>query len=210
MDKKNKILMILAPGCEEMEVIIVQGTLIRAGFQVICASASDDGSLDILGEHNILLRADYRLVDIADDEFAAIVLPGGLAACKVLSKSALVIEIIKQQICDQGWLGAIGAAPAIVLVQAGLYEDSYMTCHPSLSHMIATTRYKTKRVMLDKLQRLITSQGPGSAQEFALAIVEKLKGKEHANKIAAPMMLLPAITYSAQSLENMQKSKLTS
>ena len=39
--------------------------------------------------------------------------------------------------------------------------------------------------------KLITSRGPGTAMEFALAIVKVLQGPEMAEKISAPMILPP-------------------
>lgn len=36
---------------------------------------------------------------------------------------------------------------------------------------------------------LITSRGPGTAFEFALALVEKLYGKEKADEVASPMVM---------------------
>ena len=36
---------------------------------------------------------------------------------------------------------------------------------------------------------VITSRGPGTAFEFALAIVERLLGKEAADEVAGPMVM---------------------
>jgi protein deglycase len=42
------------------------------------------------------------------------------------------------------------------------------------------------RVVVDR--NAITSQGPGTAVEFALALVEKLYGKEKMEEVAGPLV----------------------
>ncbi len=44
-----------------------------------------------------------------------------------------------------------------------------------------------QRVVVDGL--LTTSRGPGTATEFALALVEELFGADKARAVAAPMMV---------------------
>jgi protein DJ-1 len=47
--------------------------------------------------------------------------------------------------------------------------------------------YSEERVVIDG--RLVTSQGPGTTFEFALAIVELLVGKEKRGSLIGPMLL---------------------
>ena len=47
--------------------------------------------------------------------------------------------------------------------------------------------YSEERVVIDG--RLVTSQGPGTTFEFALAIVELLVGKEKRDSLIGPMLL---------------------
>ena len=47
--------------------------------------------------------------------------------------------------------------------------------------------YSEDRVVVD--ETLITSRGPGTAFEFALAIVEKLIGAEKVAEISKPMLV---------------------
>ena len=203
--ESKDILVLLAPGTEEMEAVITIDTLVRAGFNVTTASTAFDGNLNILCSRGVTLVADTTLAKVADDEFECIVLPGGVEGAKCFRDSPLVIEIIKQQICDQRWVAAICAAPALVLAHHNIYPQAFMTCHPDFAHKIPEYYLKTKRVMVDTIHHLITSQGPGSAQEFALEIVSQLSSKQHATDTAAPMVLLPSIVFSAQSIENQKK-----
>lgn len=57
--------------------------------------------------------------------------------------------------------------------------------------------YKEDRVVV--ADNLITSRGPGTAFEFALAIVDALVGKHKRTEIEPPMLLPPGITTKAES-----------
>ena len=45
----------------------------------------------------------------------------------------------------------------------------------------------------DDDHHLITSQGPGTAIEFALELVRVLRGDETARAVAGPMVLAPSV-----------------
>eukprot|EP00057_Strongylocentrotus_purpuratus_P024250 XP_011678724.1 PREDICTED: protein deglycase DJ-1-like [Strongylocentrotus purpuratus] len=65
-----------------------------------------------------------------------------------------------------------------------------ITSHPGVKEKLENSglfTYSEDRVVRDG--KLITSRGPGTAFEFALAIVEQLKGQETVNKIIPPMLL---------------------
>ncbi|RXJ73104.1 DJ-1 family protein [Veronia nyctiphanis] len=190
-----RVLVCLAHGTEEMEAVTVIDVMVRAGFSVTVASAAPDGDLTITCSRGVRLIADVPLVQIADDEFDCIVLPGGVDGATCLGESALIIEMIKQQQCDQKWVAAICAAPALVLEKNGLYPDAYKSCHPAFINHIPEDKQNTRRVMNDRDHKLITSQGPGSALEFAVEIVLTLGGKEKAAEVVAPMTIIPNLNY---------------
>ena len=48
--------------------------------------------------------------------------------------------------------------------------------------------YSESRVVSDKNDTVVTSRGPGTAFEFALKLVEILRGKEVKEKILPPML----------------------
>ena len=204
----KNVLVLLAHGSEDMEAVITIDILHRAGFNVTTASADPDGALSLTCAHGVTITADKRLVDIADEEFDCVVLPGGGPGSETFRDSALVVELIRQQICDQKWVAAICAAPAFVLAHHKLYEKAYMTSYPDTQYMIPEAyRKKNKRVVVDVNHNLITSQGPGTAQEFALEIVSQLAGKEKAFEVGGPMVLLPVIAYSNKSIENLKRAQ---
>lgn len=190
-----KILVCLAPGTEELEAITVIDILERAKFDVTIASTAFDGSLTMKAAQRVTLTADVKLVEVADEEFDCIVLPGGLKGAENFRDSTLLIEMLKQQKYDEKWVAAICAAPAVVLQHHNLYPDARMTCYPSFMNTIPKDNLRIKRVFTDVLNHLITSQGPGSALEFAMEIVTLLGGKELTAKLAADLVTLPNLNY---------------
>lgn len=47
----------------------------------------------------------------------------------------------------------------------------------------------------DVNHNLLTSQGPGTALEFAMEIIILLCGKQHARQVAEPMVTVPVLNY---------------
>ncbi|MCW8347302.1 DJ-1/PfpI family protein [Vibrio sp. ZSDZ65] len=191
----KRILVPIAPGTEEMEAITIIDTMIRAGFQVTTASAAFDGSLTMKGSRGITLTADCKLVDVADDEFDVIALPGGIGGAEVFRDSVVLVEMVRQHKYEGKLLGAICAAPALVLIHHDLYPDALMTCHPSFQSHIADACWRPKRVTLDVNHNLMTSQGPGTALEFSIELIIALCGKEKAWQVAEPMVTNPTLHY---------------
>ncbi|MGF1699263.1 DJ-1/PfpI family protein [Photobacterium makurazakiensis] len=190
-----KVAVCIAPGTEEMEAINTIDILIRAGFDVTTASAASDGALIVDGSRGIKLVADTALVNIADDPFDCVVLPGGLAGAECFRDSPLLIEFVNQHKYDGKLIAAICAAPAVVLEHHKMFPQAIMTSHPAFWEQIPEERLRTKRVVYDTNGNLLTSQGPGTSQEFALEIVVKLAGKELAAAVAEPMVVWPNMHY---------------
>ena len=71
----------------------------------------------------------------------------------------------------------------------GIAKNKKLTSHPSKAEDMKSGSYEyiEDRVVIDGT--LITSRGPGTAFEFALAIVEKLVGREKVDEISKPMMV---------------------
>ena len=132
----KRILVPIANGTEEIEAVTIIDTLTRAGYDVSVASADFAGQLTVTCSRGVVLSAQHRLVDIADEEFDAIVLPGGLGGAEVFQSSTILIEILKQQKYDGRLVAAICASPAIVLQHHDLYPGAIMTGHPNFQQHI--------------------------------------------------------------------------
>ncbi|MBL4277702.1 DJ-1/PfpI family protein [Vibrio fluvialis] len=191
----KRILVPIAPGTEEMEAVTIIDILVRAGYQVVVASADFDGKLTMTASRGVTLTAECKLVDVADDEFDAVVLAGGVGGAENFRDSTLLIEIIKQQKYDGRLVAAICASPAVVLQHHDLFPGALMTCHPNFQDRIPQDLWRNRRVTFDVNNNLLTSQGPGTALEFAVEIIVQLSGKELAREVALPLVALPQLNY---------------
>jgi len=180
----KRVLVPLAAGAEEMETVIIVDVLRRAGLEVVLAGVA--GRDPVLCSRNIKLVPDCALSE-AQGPFDAIILPGGAKGAEALAASKEIRALLKKQESDGKLVGAICAAP-IALKAAGVGAGRKLTSHPSVQEKLAGFgAYQDARVVKDGL--LITSRGPGTAMEFALALIEELLGQTAAEKVAAPMLV---------------------
>jgi 4-methyl-5(b-hydroxyethyl)-thiazole monophosphate biosynthesis len=61
------------------------------------------------------------------------------------------------------------------------------TAHPAFSDKLSDQASVAARVVVDG--KLTTSRGPGTAFEFALALVKELYGEEKMREVAGPMVM---------------------
>lgn len=169
---QKRILVLLAPGFEELEAVAVIDILRRAGIDVISAGTI---SGPISSAHNISILPDKLIDEVTEEVFDLIVLPGGLDGTENLARDQRVVKMLQKQLDSGRAVGSICAAPT-VLDRYGLAQGKTITCHPTCRGAIQKAKLSEDRVVRDGL--LVTSQGPGTAIEFALNLVELLMGKD--------------------------------
>ncbi|HDI3173191.1 DJ-1/PfpI family protein [Vibrio cholerae] len=185
----KRILVPVANGSEEMETVIIVDTLVRAGFQVTMAAVDD--KLQVQGSRGVWLTAEQTLEECSAEAFDALALPGGVAGAQAFADSTPLLALI-DAFSQQGKLvAAICATPALVFTKQQKFVGARMTCHPNFFEHIPPERLSRQRVCYYATQHLLTSQGPGTALEFALAMIALLAGLELAQHVAAPMVLHP-------------------
>ena len=168
----KKILMPLAPGFEEIEALTVVDILRRAGIEVVMAGTVEN---PIEGRNKIRVLADASLDSVKDQDFDMIVLPGGAVGTENLKKDMRVKEIIERLYKKERFITAICAAPT-VLSAIGVTAGRTVTSHPTVRIALSREKISDERVVQDG--NIITSQGPGTAIEFAFKLVEVLLGRE--------------------------------
>ena len=202
--KPKTALVPIANGSEEMETTVIVDVLRRAGCRVTVASCEDE--LTCRMSRDVQITADCTMRDLrkkkrgettnfddAKSSFDAIVVPGGMPGAERLAKCDILDELLKKQSEEKKVIAAMCAAPAVVLLAKGLLatcEASEATAHPAFDLGEAYAKDKKKRVCYSKSDGghvVITSQGPGTAIEFALALVKELCGEEKRKEVAGPM-----------------------
>jgi protein deglycase len=174
------VLVTLAPGFEEIETITVVDILRRAGARVTLA-ATVTGVLE--GSRGIKITPDTLMDTIMEKEFDMICLPGGQPGTDNLNNDPRIEKLLKKMQSQGKYVAAICAAPT-VLKKAGILKGRSITCHPSVQSQFDS--YLDDRVVIDG--KVITSQSPGTAMEFALKLVEILFGVERMEKVNAGVL----------------------
>lgn len=168
----KKVLIPLAPGFEEIEALAVVDILRRAGVEVVTAGTAEN---PIEGRNKIRVLADALLDSVKDQDFDMIVLPGGAVGTENLKKDMRVKEIVERLYKKERFITAICAAPT-VLSAIGITAGKTITSHPTVRTALQKEKLSEERVVVDG--NIVTSQGPGTAIEFAFKLVEILLGKE--------------------------------
>lgn len=168
----KRVLVPLAEGFEELEAVTVIDILRRAGLDVVVASLAES---PVTGSHGIRVAADTPLAALAEQDFDMIALPGGMPGAQHLKDDPRIAAILKRLHGRGRPVAAICAAP-MVLASAGLLEGRRATSFPGFLDGAANTTVEDEAVVADR--GVITSRGPGTALDFALALVEALKGPD--------------------------------
>ncbi len=172
----KKVAVLLTDGFEEVEAVTPIDFLRRAGVDVLIAGVNER---DVVGAHDVRIDCDMT-IDELPLELDGVVVPGGPGA-KKLAASEETVKLIEKFLKANKLVGAICAAPAVVLGSHGFLKGRKFTCYPGTESSAKDGTLLQDRVVKDG--NLITSRGPGTAAEFSLALVEYLAGADAAEKI---------------------------
>ncbi len=182
----KNVLVPVADGSEEIEAVTTIDILRRAGANVTVASVMDYKT--ITASRGVKIEADTLLHETGAATWDMIVLPGGMPGAEHLHRSSELLDCLRTQFSRQGWVAAICAAPAVVLGRHRLITDYNATCFPAFQKEMES---QCLQVLQDKVvinRNLITSQGPGTAVNFALAAVRVLYGENNAREVAQALV----------------------
>jgi 4-methyl-5(b-hydroxyethyl)-thiazole monophosphate biosynthesis len=193
MNMSAQALVCLAPGTEETEAVTTIDLLVRGGIKVTTASVASSGNLTITCSRGVRLVADAPLVEVADGDFDIIVLPGGLQGAECFRDSPLLVETVRQFHLSGRIVATICAAAGTVLVPHEIFPIGNMTGYPGLKDTIPEDQWQDKRVVWDPRVNLLTSQGPGTAIDFALKIIDLLVGREKAHEVSQQLVMAAGI-----------------
>lgn len=177
------VALLLADGFEEIEALTPVDILRRGGIEVVTYSVN--GDLCVCGAHNIMVDADDIIENADYDSVEAVILPGGMPGADNLENSKDVQDLLEHVSKNGKLMCAICAAPK-VLGKFGYLDGKKATCFPGFEGELMGAFITGERVVVDG--NVITSKGMGTAMDFSLAILEYMKGKEAADKMAVSTM----------------------
>lgn len=180
-----KILLPLACGFEEIELVSIADVLRRGGVEVILASL--DSALKVKGAHNISIIADTSLQEIKPNEFGAIALHGGMEGVQNMLASPTLLQITSNLASSHKLIGAICAAP-LVLDELHLLTEDFC-CYPECEKMMKHTQAQRLDLPCKTSDHIITGTGPAFAISFALEILKSLEGESKAQEVQKQLLL---------------------
>jgi len=180
----KKALIAVADGIEELEAITIIDCLRRAGADLTIASVQ---KREIVTSRKVKITADCLITDCRSETYDLVVLPGGMPGAEHLAGSRELAEMLKNQKTSGRLYAAICASPAVVFEYHGLLTDKKATCYPAMAEKLKNKQAINQRVVVDG--NCITSQGPGTALEFSLKLIELLFGRQKSDELAKAMVV---------------------
>ena len=180
----SKVVIIMADGYEELEAVSIIDILRRAHIDISIAGLSEK---PVVSARGIQILPEKTIDEIDPDSYDMVVLPGGGGCANNLIADARVSAILQNMEKTDKYTAAICAAP-YVLSEAGILKNKKATSYPSYQPKLVAKNVVAKdEVVID--DKVVTSQGPGTAIAFSLKLVELLEGAQVSQDIAKAMLV---------------------
>ena len=165
-----KALIISADNFEDSELLFPYYRLKEEGFEVDIASIARG---KINGKHGYEVVVNRALRDVDQNEYDALILPGGKAPA-ALRKERAAVEIAKDFFRRNKPVAAICHGPQI-LITAGVLTGRRATCYRSVAEELKESGafYEDSEVVVDS--NLVTSRQPSDLPAFMREIVSLLR-----------------------------------
>ena len=171
-----RILTFIANGTEDSELVTTLDLLKRAGIDYYLVSLDE---IEVTLSHGIRIKADSLLKDLSIKSmlnYDGIFLPGGSRGTNTFKNSEQLAQILIEYDLRAKPIMAICAAPT-VLGKVGILEGKKYTCYDGCEEEIEGGRYM-KNIGAIRDQNIITAKSVYYTINFALKIIEYLKGNE--------------------------------
>lgn len=172
-----RVCVLIAPGFEPVEALTPIDFLKRAEAEVVVAAVHSD--LIVPSCLDVAIKCDVKFDQVADQTFDAIVAPGGLPGTENLAKDAKVVAAIQKHFQAGKVVGAICAAPGMLLGEACKILKGKKACgYPGCDDGIAKNGGQKMEDKVTVDGKLVTSRGPGTAAAWSLALIKVIFGAE--------------------------------
>lgn len=179
--EKPKILILVANGNEDIELIATIDILRRAGLFVTTLSVENK---EVTTAHGISIITDAIWNEVDFTSYQMLILPGGMQGVSIFKKLPQVKKLIQQFYAENKYIAAICAAP-LVLHQAGILAGKKVTIYPTFADDLQGAIYQNMSVVIDG--NIITGKSVAYTFDFALTLVEILCGSEKKIQVAQKM-----------------------
>lgn len=175
----NKVCVFFGTGFEEIEALTVVDLLRRASVDVSMVSIT--GAKRVESSHKIWVEMDMLLEEVDFSQVKMIVLPGGMPGTKNLEACEILMKQVERFHAEGKYLSAICAAPSI-LGHRGMLKGRNACSYPEFESHLEGAEITKNPVEIS--EHIITSRGMGTAIEFGLAVVARMKDEKAAKELA--------------------------
>lgn len=173
------VCILLGSGFEEAEALVPADLLRRAKIPVCLAGV--DGAA-VTGAHGITVQTDCPVAQVEESELELLMLPGGLGGVDAIRSSDAATALIRRCHARGVRLAAICAAPT-VLAGLGLLDGVRAVCYPGMEAQMPGAIPQIGTPVVED-GAVVTGEAAGSAFPFGLKLIEVLRGRELADKVA--------------------------
>lgn len=177
------VYMLLGTGFEETEAVTPLDLLRRAGLEAVTVGLNGK---TIRSSHGIEIAADMEIGEMDLTSLDMIILPGGLGGVNSIKACPQALEVVRFAWENEKYVAAICAAPTI-LAGLGITDGREVTCYPGFEAQMGTALCREAAVVVSG--RLITGASAGCSIPFGLKLIEVLKGRQAAEKIAKQIVI---------------------
>jgi 4-methyl-5(b-hydroxyethyl)-thiazole monophosphate biosynthesis len=178
-----RVLVPLAPGCEELEAVTIVDLLRRAEIEVVTAGL---GEGPVRASRGTVLVPDAALDEALGADYDMVVLPGGMPGMENLKNDERILALLRKMAEQAKYTAAICASP-VVLAEAGILKGKRATGYPGFLDRLGLDDVRLKEDPVVRDGKVVTSRGPGTAMDFALELVEILAGKQKRDQVEAAL-----------------------
>ena len=178
------VLVPLAEGCEELEAVTIIDILRRADVEVTAVGLTDG---PVTASRGVRLLPDTSLDEALRQDYDMVVLPGGLPGAEHLGNDERLTVLLRSMAESGKFVGAVCAAPK-VLAEQGILDGKRATGYPGFIDDGAFPKLEYTGGAVEVDGNVITSRGPGTAMDFALALIEALCGKAKRDDVEARLV----------------------
>jgi putative intracellular protease/amidase len=179
----KQVLIPIAEGSCEMEVIMIAHTLKKFGATVLLASMDKKRECAMLC--GFLLQADITIQQAQDYDWDLVILPGGERGAMAMRESNDLLRLLHRQRDEHKLYAASGAAPAVVLSDTGLLPAVHTT-YPINRLINKMPDCKDHDVIVSG--NCVITQGASKVFPFAMEVGELLYGQKAADLVCRKLL----------------------
>ena len=170
----KKVAILTETGFEEVELTSPKQALEEAGAEVHIVSPQKEKVKAWDHDHwSIELNVDKNIDDVKEEDYDALVLPGGVLNPDKLRTNKNAVEFVKDFLESGKPVAAICHGPQ-TLIETGLLEGRTMTSYPSIKTDLinAGVDWVDREVVVDN--GLVTSRSPKDLPAFNKKMIEEI------------------------------------